>query len=256
MLAKQFRKRIHGMDKAKRQCFVLMPFADQYREVHEQIYKVVCSDNNVDCWRVDEVARPGSITKDIVDGIIDSDIIIADLTSQNPNVFYELGIAHSVGNKTIMTSQNIDDVPFDIGNYRVILYEQTISGSKEFLKKLDKAIKELLKSLDQTNNPVQEVLANRAAVGRRRRVPLFKLVDPKSLNPSLRELLDKEGIIYTDQIEALDLSAIKDKYSLGKASLEKLVQAMLSHDLYGDIEKLHRFILDNKLSTIGKKRWY
>lgn len=244
------------IEKAKRKCFVLMPFAEKYREVYEQIYKAVCSDNNVECWRVDEVARPGSITKDIVDGIIDADIVIADLSSQNPNVFYELGIAHSVGNKTIMTCQNIDDVPFDIGNYRVILYEQTISGSKELIKKLDKSIKELLKSLDQTNNPVQEVLSNRAAVGRRRRVPLFKLVNPKSLNTSLREFLDKEGIIYADQVEHLDLPSIKEKYSLGKASLEKLVQALLTHDLYGDVEKLHRFILDNKLSTTVKSRWY
>lgn len=64
-------------------CFVLMPFAEEYREV----YKPVCKAAGIRSWRVDEVARPGSITRDIVEGIIDADIIIADLTSQNPNVF-------------------------------------------------------------------------------------------------------------------------------------------------------------------------
>ena len=108
-----------------------MPFADQYREVYQEVYKPVCERSGMDCWRVDELARPGSITRDIVEGILDADVVIADLTSRNPNVFYELGIAHSVGNKTIMTTQSIADVPFDIANYRVLIYEQTHSWKQE-----------------------------------------------------------------------------------------------------------------------------
>jgi hypothetical protein len=145
-----------------------MPFAAKYQEVYNQVYRPVCEANNVECWRVDEIARPGSITKDIVEGIIEADIVLADLTSKNANVFYELGIAHCVGNKTIMTSQSNEDVPFDIASYRVIFYEQSINGSKELTGKLDAAIKELLKSLDQTNNPVQEVLSSRLAIGVKR----------------------------------------------------------------------------------------
>lgn len=154
--------------KAKRRCFVLMPFSAKYQEVYKQVYHPVCEANGVECWRVDEIARPGLITKDIVEGIIEADIVLADLTSKNANVFYELGIAHCVGNKTIMTSQSKDDVPFDIASNRVIFYEQSISGSKDLTKKLDAAIKELLKSLDQTNNPVQEVLSSRLAIGVKR----------------------------------------------------------------------------------------
>ncbi len=138
----------------KKNCFVIMPFADEYKEVYEEVYKPVCEANEIECWRVDEISRPGSITRDIIEGIIDADIIIADLTSKNPNVFYELGIAHSVGNKTIMTAQSTDDIPFDIGNYRVIVYEQSISGSKKFYAQLQNAIQDLLKALDQTNNPM------------------------------------------------------------------------------------------------------
>ena len=79
-----------------------------------------------------------------MDGIIDADIIIADLTSKNPNVFYELGIAHSIGNKTVMTCQKEEKLPFDIANYRVIFYEQSIQGVKELAISLDKSIKELI----------------------------------------------------------------------------------------------------------------
>jgi hypothetical protein len=241
--------------KIRRRCFVLMPFAPKYTEVYEQVYRPICENNNVECWRVDEIARPGSITKDIVEGIIEADIVIADLTSKNPNVFYELGIAHSIGNKTIMTSQSKDDVPFDIASYRVIFYEQTISGSKELAKKLDSAIKELLKALDQANNPVQEVLSNRFVVGFKRRTPLVQVIDVAKLRKALRDFLQAENIVYADELVGIDLNKIKVKYGLGKASLENLVRLLLVNGLYDDINKLHQFIMENRLSTGEKSRW-
>ena len=58
-----------------------MPFSEHYREVYQEVYKPVCDKNGLDCWRVDEISRPGSITRDIIEGILDADIVIADLTS-------------------------------------------------------------------------------------------------------------------------------------------------------------------------------
>lgn len=87
----------------KKSCFVLMPFTQSLYEIYAQIYQPVCKRNNLYCWRVDELFRPGSISRDIMEGILDADVIIADLTGRNPNVFYELGIAHATGNKTIMS---------------------------------------------------------------------------------------------------------------------------------------------------------
>jgi hypothetical protein len=238
--------------KAKRRCFVLMPFAPEYQEVYAQVYRPVCEANDVDCWRVDEIARPGSITKDIVEGIIEADIIIADLTTKNANVFYELGIAHCVGNKTIMTCQNRDDVPFDIANYRVIFYKQTISGSKDLMGKLDLAIKELLKYLDRTNNPVQEALLNRFAVGIKKRTPLVQIVDAAKFPKRLRDCLQTENIIYADELVGIDLNKIKAKYGLGKASLDALVGVMLDNGLYDDIHQLNKFVMENRLSVSSR----
>lgn len=84
-----------------RTCLVLMPFATEYEEIYKLVYKKACEELQIICYRIDEISRPGSITKDIVDGIIDADIIIADLTDNNPNVFYELGIANSIGKKPL-----------------------------------------------------------------------------------------------------------------------------------------------------------
>ncbi|MCX7111370.1 MAG: hypothetical protein NTX45_14830 [Proteobacteria bacterium] len=55
-----------------KKCFVLMPFDERFKEVYTDVYKVVCHDHGIECWRVDEISRPGSITKDIVEGILDA----------------------------------------------------------------------------------------------------------------------------------------------------------------------------------------
>lgn len=229
-----------------------MPFKEEMREVYEQIYKSVCHLNDLECWRVDEISTPGSITKDIVVGIIEADIIIADLTHKNPNVFYELGIAHSSGNKTLMTSQHKSDVPFDIANYRIIFYEQTISGSKEFLSKLDAAIKEMLKSLDQTNNPVQEVLSNRSMIGAKKNVPLIKVLNYGTLPSRVRKMIEEEGVIYAEEMKELNLEELKVKHRLGRDSLGALVAALLKYDLYHDIKQLNDLASKYRLDT---KSW-
>lgn len=228
-----------------KKCFVLMPFDDSYKEIYTDVYKVVCKNHNIECWRVDEISRPGSITKDIVEGILDADIVIADLTSRNPNVFYELGIAHSVGNKTIMTSQSIEDVPFDIANYRVILYKQSITGAKELRSKLDLSITELLKALDQTNNPLQEALSGRSALGKRRKTPLVKYIDVNNLPKKMRDWLQENGITYAEDVNKIDLDAMANTQGLGQTSLGKFLSQVLQHDLYDDANKLQKVILEH-----------
>lgn len=230
-------------------CFVIMPFADKYLEVYREVYKPVCEANGLDCWRVDEISKPGSITRDIIEGLIDADIVIADLTSKNPNVFYELGIAHSVGNKTIMTAQSIDDIPFDIGNYRVIVYEQSISGSKELHLKLESAIQDLLKALDQTNNPFQEVAAGKFKLGQKRKVPLSKYVNISSLAWQTRDYLKYNNILFVEDLKRLDLEGMLNTKGIGKESLSNLVSQLLESDIFEDSEKLQNFILKHNLRT-------
>jgi hypothetical protein len=234
-------------DSPLRKCFVLMPFAEQFREVYDQIYKSVCEQNHIRCWRVDELLGPGSITRDIIRGILEADIIIADLTDRNPNVFYELGIAHSIGNKTIMTSQRGSDIPFDVGSYRIILYEQTITGSKKLSIELDNAIKELLKSLEQTNNPVQEVLASKTPLGLSKKTLLVSVFNVPGLLKAVRNFIAGERIIYTDDLLNVNLEEMKIKYSMGRDSLSSLVSAMLAKGIYRDAETLHDLVIKYRL---------
>ena len=244
------------MNDPRKKCFVLMPFAEQYREVYQEVYRPVCDRAGLDCWRVDEIARPGSITRDIVEGILDADVIIADLTSRNPNVFYELGIAHSVGNKTIMTAQVLSDVPFDIANYRVLLYEQTIKGSKKLAVELERAIQELLVVLDRTNNPLQEVLSQRSPIGVRRKAPLAKYVDLAHLPGRMRQWLVDHNVVYAEDLATIDLRALAEAPGLGKVALGKLFAAILEHDLHPDVEGLQEVIFRYGIKTKPDRNGY
>jgi hypothetical protein len=224
-----------------------MPFAEKYREVYEQVYKPVCEANNLKCWRVDEIALPTSITNDIVQGIVDADIIIADLTSKNANVFYELGIAHTIGAQVIMTCQSMEDIPFDIGNYRVIKYEQTISGSKILADKLNQAITELLVALNRINNPVQAVLSNKI-INVKKRTLLMEIINFSGITKELKNMIQEENILYADELKQLDLDVVKGKYHLGQKGLSQLLSVIIENRLYDNLEKLQEFAIKHRLS--------
>jgi hypothetical protein len=70
-------------------------------------------------------------------------IIIGDLTTRNPNVFYEVGLAHAIGKKVILITQNMDDVPFDLRALRCIVYSLELDGPKKFETDLRKTLKSL-----------------------------------------------------------------------------------------------------------------
>lgn len=207
-------------------CFVLMPFAENFREVYERIYKHICEDNNIKCWRVDERQSPGSITKDIIDGILDADIIIADLTSKNANVFYELGFAHSIGKPVILTAQNGNDVPFDIQSYRVIFYEQSIAGRDKLLKKLDLAIKELLNLNPprDTNNPIRDALYERKLI-------IQHLSHPVLSKPLIKQLIK----LHKASVAFRVFAVIDDTLYRHEANIDLLELEDLTDDLYDKI---------------------
>jgi hypothetical protein len=112
--------------------FVLMPFASDLRPVFDDHMKKVAKDVGVTIGRADDFFSAGSIVQDIWSAISAASIIVADCTGRNPNVFYEIGISHTIGKDTILISQSLEDVPFDLRHLRVIIYEFTPRGMAEF----------------------------------------------------------------------------------------------------------------------------
>lgn len=123
--------------------FILMPFAEELRPVYEDHIRTVVSNLHLKVGRADDFFTNGSIMAEIWNAINYATIIIADCTGRNPNVFYEIGISHAIGKQTILITQSMDDIPFDLRHLRVIMYKYDPRGMKEFEKALKKTIQTL-----------------------------------------------------------------------------------------------------------------
>ena len=106
---------------------VMMPFAPQFDQVYETI-KAAVADAGMRCHRADDIWVNNHITEDIINLLWRARVVVADLTSKNANVFYETGIAHTLGRDTIQISQSMADVPFDLQTVRTLTYLNNDQG--------------------------------------------------------------------------------------------------------------------------------
>jgi hypothetical protein len=142
-----FRKREFEPD--PKLCFVLMPFdkQDAPRKPFKQIYRTIRStvrQAKLKCKRADEIFGVKPIVQDIWESINRAELVIADLTGRNANVFYEAGLSHALPKKLILITQTIDDVPFDVKPIRTIVYKNTERGRKKLSKDLYRTIRTTL----------------------------------------------------------------------------------------------------------------
>jgi hypothetical protein len=141
----------------KPKCFAIMPFLESYRNVYVTAIHPAASDAGFDCYRADDAYSPSAIISDIIKSIFEADVIVADLTLANPNVYYELGIAHTVGNKTVMIyEQSTDKLPFDLKTYRVIGYRKDESGINKLKNDIEKVLRSYRSWGSHPTNPVQD----------------------------------------------------------------------------------------------------
>jgi len=98
------------------------------------------------CERADDIHGTAQITWDIWERINRARFLIAELTDQNPNVFYELGLAHALSKDVIQVTQSMNFVPFDLKTIRCIVYEFTPRGTKKLEKDLAETMAALMKS--------------------------------------------------------------------------------------------------------------
>jgi hypothetical protein len=136
----------------RRLAFVIMPFRDDLTEIYDSVIKPTVEDENFSlvCRRADDYKTNKAIIQDIWKGICEARVIIADLTGLNPNVMYELGIAHTVGKDTVLIYQDNADsrvgFPFDLSHIRRIEYKNSAVGGANLRKDLAETLKSILKS--------------------------------------------------------------------------------------------------------------
>lgn len=104
--------------------FVLTPFEKDFYEDYLAI-KNACSSIGLRCVRGDEEQASGDILKHILNMIARADFVIANISSRNPNVYYELGIAQAMGKDAILVARDKSGLAFDLQSQRVLLYENS-----------------------------------------------------------------------------------------------------------------------------------
>ena len=115
-------------------CFVLMPFSSDFDDVYRIGIKEACEAAGAYSERVDEQIFDESILERVYNQIAKADLIVADMTGRNPNVFYEVGYAHALGTRTILLTKNADDIPFDLRHFPHIVYGNSIASLRDDLK--------------------------------------------------------------------------------------------------------------------------
>lgn len=125
--------------------FVIMPFTPKWSACVFQTIKDVLAESGMKCIRADE-QYGHQILEDVWKGICEASLVVADVTSRNPNVYYELGIAHVLGRRVLLITQDIADIPFDTRVYRHVLYQYSRQRHRNG-KHMTKLAKDLKKTV-------------------------------------------------------------------------------------------------------------
>ncbi|MCY1180543.1 hypothetical protein D9M73_209950 [compost metagenome] len=139
-------------------CFVMQPFSPPLGDYYEKIYKAAIEKAGLKAVRADaDIFGTGKIMDQVWDGILSAKVLVAELTTRNPNVFYELGLAHALEKPVVLVSSREEDVPFDLQHIRVIYYD--MSDPFWGTKLIEKVAENILSAIQ---NPEEAVFRRKA----------------------------------------------------------------------------------------------
>lgn len=206
-------------------CFVLMPFGGWLDDYYETIYKPAIESAGLEAHRADDLFRPSTIVNDIWSYTKRSKLLLADLSGKNPNVFYELGLAHALAKPVILVAESMDEIPFDLRALRIIVYDKNSPDWGRVLReKITSSMKEVQKS------PVEAVL------------PAFLDVKGESTKPTVSQQ-EKDLIEIKQELdllrreirsrEAIDSPTIRETISPSEARirLREYIKAGMPEEL-------------------------
>jgi nucleoside 2-deoxyribosyltransferase len=142
-----------------KECFLIAPLDANGSSIREQtnhletyIITEAVEEFDYSITRSDKMDQPGSITNQIIEKIVESDLVIADLSGQNPNVFYELAVRHATGKPYIQLIDDSADIPFDVSDIRTIQYGLEVAEADETVDE----IQSMLEEIEELEEPDEE----------------------------------------------------------------------------------------------------
>lgn len=136
--------------------FVLMPFEADFEDVYTDLIVAPLQEAGFEVSRADSLLNQRNILADVVAGIARADLIVADVTGLNPNVMYELGLAHALGKRTVMITQEIASLPFDLRPYRANEYSVNFRRAQALADLLKGVGDAVVNGTADFSNPVQD----------------------------------------------------------------------------------------------------
>jgi len=115
----------------KKHCFYVGPFRSPFNEIYKDHILPAVTGKGLTISRGDEIFSTNAVIDDVWAGISTATLIVAELTGKNPNVLYEVGMAHTLGKPVLLISQNIEDIPFDLRHRRALIYSYTPPGCRK-----------------------------------------------------------------------------------------------------------------------------
>lgn len=257
-----------------KKCFVVMSFAEAYDSAYHLGIKPAVTAAGYQCFRMDEDPGPKNIPAQLVRELLDADLIIVDVSEPNPNVYYELGISHTLGNKTIVVTQNIEKLPFDLRGELAISYQPTRDGWALLQKRLGDAIRRLEGNGRQPTNMVQ--LAGKEYFDLRGKAEdaIARLNSERARIAAFREYLaqgrpitDNSAVVDELTVRILEVAgrssvfvvSISGAAGLGKSYLAKLVAESLNlsqGDSVASVLPMDSFMMDRSERVLRRISGY
>jgi hypothetical protein len=134
--------------KSRGAAFVVMQFSEPYQQLYKQVIQPTARRYGLEAEHVGEVFGPGMILQDVIAGIVNAQVVIAEITPVNQNVFYELGYAHALKKPTILLAERGKQLPFDVSGHRTVFYDNTIAGKGDVEAALAKHLQAIFGSAE------------------------------------------------------------------------------------------------------------
>lgn len=144
----------------KRKCFIITPIGDEGSDTRDKAEGVIESISpifealNFELFVPHRMPKPGSITKQVLECILNHDLVVANLTELNPNVMYELAVRHSTAKPVITIAEFGTKLPFDITTERTIFYTNDMRGVPKLQKDLRSSISSINFDNPEFDNPI------------------------------------------------------------------------------------------------------